>query len=69
MLVYLLGTGEPPAVLNQLGYTLTRDDLLRTVAYYLARTSHGSTLSRVVHASVPAQIDEAAPVSCSGPPC
>ena len=58
MLVYLLGTDELLAVLNQLGYTLTRDDLVRTVEYYLARTAHGSTLSRVVHASVLAQIDQ-----------
>jgi trehalose/maltose hydrolase-like predicted phosphorylase len=32
-------------------------DLGRTVEYYLARTAHGSTLSRVVHASVLARTD------------
>lgn len=52
MLVYLLGSDQLLAQLDRLGYTVTDDDLRRTVDYYLARTAHGSTLSRVVHASV-----------------
>ena len=57
MLVYLLGVEDLLATLATLGYRITRDDVVRTVNYYLARTAHGSTLSRVVHASVLAQID------------
>ena len=38
--------------LSVLGYRVTREQLRRTLEFYSARTSHGSTLSRVVHASV-----------------
>jgi beta-phosphoglucomutase family hydrolase len=58
MLVYLLGVEELVAMVTGLGYPLTRDDVTRSVDYYLARTAHGSTLSRVVHASVLAQVDK-----------
>jgi trehalose/maltose hydrolase-like predicted phosphorylase len=57
MLIYLPG---PAGLINQLhllGYSFTGSDLVRTVEYYLVRTSDGSTLSRVVHASVLARID------------
>jgi len=57
MLVYLLGPAEVIRLLTGLGYQITSEDLLRTVDYYLARTSHGSTLSRVVHTSVLAMLD------------
>lgn len=57
MLVYLLGPGELVATLDRLGYPLAHDELIRTVEYYIARTAHGSTLSRVVHASVLARMD------------
>ncbi|WP_211660750.1 glycosyl hydrolase family 65 protein [Modestobacter muralis] len=57
MLIYLLGPDELLAVLNRLGYPATTDTLVRTIDFYLARTAHGSTLSRVVHASVLARID------------
>jgi trehalose/maltose hydrolase-like predicted phosphorylase len=57
MLVYLLGPGEVVHLLARLGYPVTADDLARTVDHYLARTAHGSTLSRVVHASVLASLD------------
>ncbi|PJI52088.1 hypothetical protein CTI14_48575, partial [Methylobacterium radiotolerans] len=50
MLLYLLGEEELLAVLARLGYTVTSEQLDRTVDYYLARTAHGSTLSRVAHA-------------------
>lgn len=46
-------------MLDLLGYPVTRRTLTRTVDYYLARTAHGSTLSRVVHASVLARLDPA----------
>lgn len=59
MLVYLLGPQEVMRVLAGLGYPVTAADLRRTVDYYLARSSHGSTLSRVVHTSVLAMLDRA----------
>ncbi|MEJ1087698.1 MULTISPECIES: glycosyl hydrolase family 65 protein [Microbacterium] len=57
MLVYLLGVEGLIDQLSQLGYPATMDDLHRTLEFYSARTSHGSTLSRVVHASVWAAFD------------
>ena len=59
MLVYLLGEAGLIEALARLGYTLTHEDVRRTVDYYLARTAHGSTLSGVVHASVLARMDPA----------
>ncbi|MCW3767236.1 MULTISPECIES: beta-phosphoglucomutase family hydrolase [Paenarthrobacter] len=58
MLIYLLGPKGLIRQLHRLGYTFTQSTLRRTVEYYLARTANGSTLSRVVHASVLARMDE-----------
>src|SRR3546814_1865403 len=58
MLVYLLGQDGLRQQLGHLGYPFSQDDLVRTVAYYLERTANGSTLSRVVNASVLAGLDE-----------
>ncbi len=58
MLVYLLGQNGLREQLARLGYPFTQDDLVRTVTYYLERTSNGSTLSRVVNASVLSGLDE-----------
>ncbi|MFI9489248.1 glycoside hydrolase family 65 protein [Promicromonospora sp. NPDC052451] len=60
MLVYLLGEHGLRDALASLGYDLDRAALDRTVDYYLARTSHGSTLSAVVHAWVLARRDRRA---------
>lgn len=57
MLIYLLGPAELIQVLSRLGYAVTLEDLARAVDYYLARSAHGSTLSRVVHTSVLAMLD------------
>ncbi len=57
MLLYLLGPTELLATLERLGCPADLDLMRRTVDYYLARTAHGSTLSRVVHASVLARMD------------
>ncbi|MFP5311247.1 MAG: HAD-IA family hydrolase [Actinomycetes bacterium] len=57
MLPYLLGHEGLVTVLHRLRYGFTQDQLNRTVEYYLARTAHGSTLSRVAHASVLAGLD------------
>ncbi len=59
MLLYLFHRSELEALLDRLGYRLEPDTIPRTVDYYLARTAHGSTLSRVVHAWVLASIDRA----------
>ncbi len=52
MLLYLLSVDELQELLGRLGYQLAPDAIPSTIAYYLARTSHGSTLSGVVHALV-----------------
>ena len=52
MLFYLLSADELGELLDRLGYRLEPDTISKTVEYYLARTSHGSTLSAVVHAWV-----------------
>ena len=57
MLFYLLPVDEVMRLLGQLGYSLDPATLRATIDYYFRRTSHGSTLSRVVHAWVLARID------------
>lgn len=52
MLFYLLSADELADLFDRLGYHLDRDTIPKTIHYYLARTSHGSTLSAVVHAWV-----------------
>lgn len=52
MLFYLLSEEELGSIFNRLGYRLDHDAMLKNVDYYLMRTSHGSTLSRVVHSWV-----------------
>jgi trehalose/maltose hydrolase-like predicted phosphorylase len=60
MLMFLLGEDGVRKTLASLGYELDHAALGRTVDYYLARTSHGSTLSAVVHAWVLASRDRSA---------
>jgi trehalose/maltose hydrolase-like predicted phosphorylase len=50
MLLYLLAQDELGGLLADLGHEVSEEQLARTVDYYLARTSHGSTLSTVVTA-------------------
>jgi trehalose/maltose hydrolase-like predicted phosphorylase len=57
MLYYLLSADELEAIFKQLGYAFEPDTVQRTIDYYLRRTSHGSTLSRVVHSWVLARSD------------
>jgi trehalose/maltose hydrolase-like predicted phosphorylase len=52
MIFYNLEKEEVDALLAEMGYTLPEDYLQKNLEYYLARTSHGSTLSRVVHAQL-----------------
>jgi alpha,alpha-trehalase len=59
MLPYLLSAEEIERLLEQLGYDHDAELLPRNIEYYLSRTSHGSTLSRVVHSWVLARLDRA----------
>ncbi len=52
MLFYLLSAEELGELFGRLGYPFEEDTIPENVEYYLARTSHGSTLSKVVHAWV-----------------
>jgi trehalose/maltose hydrolase-like predicted phosphorylase len=52
MTFYNLDKDQVDKILADMGYELPADYLARNLAYYLARTSHGSTLSRVVHAQL-----------------
>jgi alpha,alpha-trehalase len=60
MLFYLLPPKELRRIFKQLGYSFDDETLARNIEYYLKRTSHGSTLSRVVHASALDRIDRSA---------
>jgi alpha,alpha-trehalase len=60
MLFYLLSAPELTDLFERLGYEFDAvRDTPRNVEYYLSRTAHGSTLSRVVHAWVLARLDRA----------
>jgi alpha,alpha-trehalase len=52
MLFYLLSAEELGELFRRLGYPFEYETIPRNIEYYLRRTSHGSTLSRVVHAWV-----------------
>ncbi len=52
MLFYVFSADELRTLLGHLGYELPAEMIPRTIDYYLARTSHGSTLSAVVHSWV-----------------
>jgi alpha,alpha-trehalase len=60
MLFYLLSARELTDLFSRLGYPFDPvRDIPRNVEYYLSRTTHGSTLSRIVHAWVLARLDRA----------
>ncbi len=48
MLFYLFSADELAQLFERLGYPFERDQIPRTIDYYIDRTSHGSTLSWVV---------------------
>ncbi len=52
MLLYLMSSDELGELLDRLGYRFMHEQIPRMVDYYMARTSHGSTLSGVVHSWV-----------------
>jgi trehalose/maltose hydrolase-like predicted phosphorylase len=57
MLFFLFSGGELRRLFERLGYEYTPDTLEKNISYYEPRTSHGSTLSYVVHAAVLADLD------------
>jgi alpha,alpha-trehalase len=57
MLFYLLSAEELKELFGQLNYPFEYDTIPKNIDYYLERTSHGSTLSRVVHAWVLSRSD------------
>ncbi len=59
MLFYLFSSGELRDLLGSMGYEFEPEAIPRTIDYYMRRTSHGSTLSRVVHSWVLARSDRA----------
>ncbi len=59
MLFYLFPAEELKTMFARLGYPLSPETIPKTVDFYLSRTSHGSTLSRLVHSWVLARTDRA----------
>jgi alpha,alpha-trehalase len=57
MLFYLLSAERLAELFERLGYPFERETIPRNVEYYSRRTSHGSTLSRIVHSWVLARSD------------
>jgi alpha,alpha-trehalase len=57
MLFYLFSAEELEELFGRLGYPFPADTIPKNVAYYEARTTHGSTLSRVVNSWVLARSD------------
>ena len=57
MLFYLFSAEEISELFERLGYRFEAETIPRNIAYYVARSSHGSTLSRVVCAWVLARSD------------
>jgi alpha,alpha-trehalase len=60
MLAYVFSFEELSSLYGRLGHRYDADALHRDIDYYCRRTSHGSTLSQVVHSWVLARSDRAA---------
>lgn len=58
MIFYNLYPQEVTSLLQEMGYSLPEDYIHRNLKYYLGRTSHGSTLSRIVHAKLARMVGE-----------
>jgi alpha,alpha-trehalase len=57
MLFYLLSSDELRELFDRIGYRFIPDQIPKTIDYYRSRTSHGSTLSAIVHSWVLARSD------------
>jgi beta-phosphoglucomutase family hydrolase len=55
---YILDRDTVYGLIKGLGYSLPEDYLKKNLEYYLQRTSHGSTLSRVVHARLAGMVGD-----------
>ncbi len=53
---YNLGISEVTRIIKSLGYTVPDNYVMSNFEYYIQRTSHGSTLSRLVHGRLAWQI-------------
>lgn len=56
-LFYLLSEEDVISLLARLGYRFTHADICRTAQYYLERTTHRSSLSKVVYAGALARLE------------
>lgn len=57
MLFYLFSSTMLKTLFEHMGYSFNTESIPRIINYYIQRTSHGSTLSRVVHSWVLARSD------------
>jgi alpha,alpha-trehalase len=57
MLFYLFSGEDLKKILKHLGYDFKIESIQRNIDYYQSRTSHGSTLSRIIHAWVISRSD------------
>lgn len=57
MLFCLFSTEEITRVFKRLGYKVSPEMIPKNIDYYMKRTSHGSTLSRIIHSWVLARSD------------
>jgi trehalose/maltose hydrolase-like predicted phosphorylase len=57
MLFFLFSEEELRRLFERLGYEYAPDTARKNIAYYEPRTTHGSTLSYVVHAAILADLD------------
>ncbi|MFO7879061.1 MAG: glycoside hydrolase family 65 protein [Bacteroidota bacterium] len=58
MLFYLFSTEEISRIFHRLGYNMDENKIIKNIDYYRKRTSHGSTLSRLVFSWVSRKYDK-----------
>ena len=58
MLFYLFSRSQIFTIFENLGYDFSEEKILKNIAYYSSRTSHGSTLSRVVFSWILIKYDQ-----------
>lgn len=57
MLFYLFSSNDLKRIFDRMGYSFDPQSIPRNIEYYMHRTSHGSTLSNIVHSAVMARCD------------
>ena len=58
MIFYNFAKNQVDQILTDLEYTLPEDYVKKNLDYYLKRTSHGSTLSRIVHSQLASMVEQ-----------